>query len=353
MEKFKYNTPSQSLRTEINQVEAVLSSHSKSEWHLTKLCQLYNAEAMQLLQTAPEEAFKLLQRAEKLSVNSKLKALTLNNWGCYYRYLKKHRTALKFLHESLSIDGSPDTYINICTVLSQLKKHTEAMENAFLGVSLIQHQVFEAAFTGNFEVVYERAPVLATGYHNLAVQLECLGREKEAYEFYKRALDTASKYVEKHHPVRKDLKNFNTQRSKERIVFKQRSRTPTEIPKRNITPENIQHPKLDPLKVWRPPSEKKKLSGFRRNRVYRRIATREDSPGSKTSREHLKKSDEEPEKTSLLRPINISNYKSHNHMETIQEVSTKREPQKKVVFISDVNSYVNNLVNKALPRLNT
>lgn len=62
--------------------------------------------------------------------NIKVQATTFNNLGCYYRKVKKLPTALFYLKKSLELQQKisnpinlPDTYINICAVLSSLGEH--------------------------------------------------------------------------------------------------------------------------------------------------------------------------------------------------------------------------------------
>lgn len=60
--------------------------------------------------------------------------LTFNNFACYYRKLDKPRSALCYLEKVLGLEvkmgnlgNLGDTHMNLCGVLSGLKRHTEAL----------------------------------------------------------------------------------------------------------------------------------------------------------------------------------------------------------------------------------
>ena len=115
-------------------------------------------------------AHYFLKKAQELSCTSKIKAITYNNLACYYRRLTKFRVALSYLEKALCLDISADTRLNMCAVLSHSGKHSQALEQALHALVLIQEQIIEENDPG------AKAPVLAVGFHNLAVELEYLNR---------------------------------------------------------------------------------------------------------------------------------------------------------------------------------
>lgn len=77
--------------------------------------------------------------------DAKYTAVTYNNYACYYRKTGKLRTALMYLQSALELewkskkeDTLADTYLNLCAVLSQLGRHSEALENVLYSITLLQ-----------------------------------------------------------------------------------------------------------------------------------------------------------------------------------------------------------------------
>ena len=98
-------------------------------------------------------------------------AVTFNNFACHYRKTGKNRTALMYLQEALKLewksdkcDTLADTYLNLCAVLSQLGKHSQALENVLFSITLLQEELLVIESPN-----LERIPVLAIAYHNMAV----------------------------------------------------------------------------------------------------------------------------------------------------------------------------------------
>ena len=145
-----------------------------------RLCELCNLIAMILLNKEKFDVSLLfLKKAESYSLKlPKQTAVTYNNYACHYRKTGKHRTALMYLQGALELewksdkcDTLADTYLNLCAVLSQLGRHSEALENVLYSVTLLQEELL-----GEESPNMERVPVLAIAYHNMAVELEYLKR---------------------------------------------------------------------------------------------------------------------------------------------------------------------------------
>ena len=71
-----------------------------------------------------EACQEFLQKAEKTASKRYFRALTLNNWACFYRSMGKLRNALKCLIEALEIetslrnyDNMADLHLNLCVPL--------------------------------------------------------------------------------------------------------------------------------------------------------------------------------------------------------------------------------------------
>lgn len=73
----------------------------------------------------------------------KLKALTYNNLGCYYKRINKLNVSLRYMTQALSVETKSkqpkshiaSTKLNICAILSSLDKHKEAIKYAVSAVA--------------------------------------------------------------------------------------------------------------------------------------------------------------------------------------------------------------------------
>lgn len=160
-----------------------------------------NRDAMNYLK---EESFSLalktLKDADKMlstldpNSNLKLQAITLNNFGCFYKRINKPNVALKFLQkacekesvepvENVNLAG---TLLNICAIYSQLGKHEMALENGCKALSLVEKCDKSAP---------NLVSTLIIGYHNTGVEYEFLNNMKHAVECYKTAWQFAIKQL--------------------------------------------------------------------------------------------------------------------------------------------------------------
>ena len=68
-----------------------------------------------------EACQEFLKRAESVAIQGYYRALTLNNWACFYRSMGKLRNSLRCLGEALEIetglrnfDNMADIHLNLC-----------------------------------------------------------------------------------------------------------------------------------------------------------------------------------------------------------------------------------------------
>ena len=116
----------------------------------------YNTGGMMALQAGNFKlSFKLLRKADVITGKDgplhasadrrRLRAVALNNLGCFYRRRKKLHSSLRCLERALelelAIDGPPiapaGTHLNICAVLSELRHHEAALVHANAALSLL------------------------------------------------------------------------------------------------------------------------------------------------------------------------------------------------------------------------
>ena len=140
-----------------------------------KDCIDLNKRAMVLLyQDNDDASFELLQEAKghlkqwhglegtQTMTYIKVKSLTLNNFGCFYKKQGKAYAALKSLQQALDLEKiylkhfdeltSTDdienaffeharTYLNMCAIHSQLGKHHEAIQKTLMAITFIKRSI--------------------------------------------------------------------------------------------------------------------------------------------------------------------------------------------------------------------
>ena len=119
---------------------------------LDKLADLCNMVGMILLQQQNMKlSHELLKKAERYSKKSlEKRSLTFNNLACFYKAEGKMRVSLNYLQQALVIEKQlknrhnvADLFLNVCAVLSALKKHNEAYQASLSSVVLIQEELLE------------------------------------------------------------------------------------------------------------------------------------------------------------------------------------------------------------------
>ncbi|OQR82140.1 hypothetical protein THRCLA_11105 [Thraustotheca clavata] len=173
---------------------------------------LYNTHAMEQLKKGESEScLELLTKVEALTgrfpMAESLRILTFNNLGCYYRRMKKLKTALKYLTQAASLGGSAHqvknlsvTHLNLCAIQSQLGRHDVALEHAQSAIFHAQEELVISEGSNDSNDVLdaqsreEKIVALAIAYHNMAVELEFNSRGDACIQWYKKALQMVFKY---------------------------------------------------------------------------------------------------------------------------------------------------------------
>ena len=175
-----------------------------------ELCEYLNAEGLKLLHSdSPDEALKLLRKAEILASNAKaesemhspVEAVTYNNIACCLKRKGKLRSARRYLEGARQIEVAcgnsaadpPGTMLNLCAVLSDLGRHDAALSQAQAAAELLQHQIdladsesqqMASKRRGKGKSVKMQLSLLAVAYHNIGVQHEHRGDLPAAIDAY-------------------------------------------------------------------------------------------------------------------------------------------------------------------------
>jgi len=173
--------------------------------YLSKGDDAHNKKAKTLL----EEAETLTGKNScipKSARRSKLRAVTLNNLGCFYKQMSKPHTAHKYLERALEIeattpecDNPAGTHLNLCAILSQLGRHAEALEHAECALELLSDGTPSS----------EKNPatsITAIAYYNKAVEQEYLRLGEQALKSYSEAFQVAAKELGQKHPLAMGMK---------------------------------------------------------------------------------------------------------------------------------------------------
>lgn len=182
--------------------------------------EMCNYLAMTFLQTNDFETVNnLLRKAAVLTdKHTDVRAVTFNNFGCFYRKKGKLRTALAYVRKAIQLEASlevcvrsADTHLNMCTILSELGKHQEALGHARTALKMLLMEMFGpegyASATGDEggsetpKLPADRVAVLVIAYHNLAVQLEHLKKYKKSLGSYEKAVKVCTTHLEESHPL--------------------------------------------------------------------------------------------------------------------------------------------------------
>ena len=148
--------------------------------------------ALQALRTCDQ----ILQQADKYNIQekdrAKITALTMNNLGCYYKKLNLPLVALRYMELSLKADvgnGAPlshiaSTKLNICAVLSSIKRHVDAKQLAQEAVKDLLKAIDNNEKQDGSSIQY----TLMIAQFNLAVEFEHLNELQDALDSYQQAL---------------------------------------------------------------------------------------------------------------------------------------------------------------------
>lgn len=208
-----------------------------------KACQVFttscNTLAMNCLQKDDYmKAYELLKKAELLTeprgyltddkARLKLRAVTFNNLGCFYKRRGKLHAALQYLDKALKIELASDevdnpagTHLNLCATLSQLGRHQPALEHAQCALDLLKQGLSRkgALHGGAGGKAGEEASIVAIAYHNLAVEQEHLGQWAGALQSYGESVAMAERQWGPEHPKTHAIRH-SYQQAKEKLARK-------------------------------------------------------------------------------------------------------------------------------------
>lgn len=183
-----------------------------------QLALMCNTLAMRCLcKEQHEDALKMLKKAETLTgpnscmpknnTRLKLRAVTLNNLGCFYKNRNKPHTALQYLDRALRIEATTPachnpagTHLNLCAILSQLGRHREAMEHAQCALELLNYGKGETE-PAEKDSGGAQTSITAIAYYNLGVEQEYLKQVPQAVKSYKSAVGVAEKELGRDHAM--------------------------------------------------------------------------------------------------------------------------------------------------------
>ena len=174
----------------------------------------------------------LLKKAEILTEHDGAgRAVTHNNWACLMRQQGKLNVALAHLRRALSLEerlpittpgikaSLADTHINLCAVLSQLHRHTEAVVHARAALDILQDEIFGRlsersakapggliAAARSAGVKPDRVAALCIAYHNFGVESEFERAFTQALQAYKKAYELSKAFLGEEHCISIALK---------------------------------------------------------------------------------------------------------------------------------------------------
>ena len=156
--------------------------------------------------------------------SGKLKAVTLNNLGCFYKTTGRPHLALQYCYSALEIEREMEdglsmssTHLNLCSILSAMKKHSEAYEHAEDALRLVEES--EATAGGPAGI-----SLRAVAYHNMAVQLEAMNMLAKAVEMLTLASKAAREELGADSPIALSLDKQRARKERALLVSAARSK---------------------------------------------------------------------------------------------------------------------------------
>jgi hypothetical protein len=135
----------------------------------------------------------------------KLRAVTFNNFGCFYKRRGKLHAALQYLAKALKIeltseevDNPAGTHLNLCATLSQLGRHGPALEHAQCALELLEamqdtrEKKGEEGGAGGRGAM-DDGSIMAIAWHNMAVEQEHLQMIEASLHSYEQAVIVAER----------------------------------------------------------------------------------------------------------------------------------------------------------------
>ena len=157
---------------EENEYEDIVLNSNKAALQLMKV------EDYQSAKTYLDTSINILKSRQLASAN-KLMGITLNNYGCLYKRRREFDKALKCFHKAIEasiVAGSnvAETYLNISNILSQTKKHEEALQAAFKALK-------------SLDSIRKNENVARLAYEAMANEFKFLGMMKESQKMFQKA----------------------------------------------------------------------------------------------------------------------------------------------------------------------
>ena len=225
---------------------------------LEKTVQDCNKFAIEALQECNySTAFELLSKAKQHLTHKakceqvfRLKAITYNNFGCFYRRQQQLPRALQFLMQALSYENRLNsdntnvagTFLNISSIHSELGDHTQALTYALNSIKSIE---------GNFKSSLNSATTLIIAYKTAGNEHNFLGKRRDAQSFYVQGYELAVQFLGNNHELTKALaelcKPVNTKEKQNPVIDRMLNYFKKHIGKRNFSLENhsVDQRKLD------------------------------------------------------------------------------------------------------------
>jgi len=179
----------------------------------------YNTLGMKNLKDGNTEiSCKFFEKAEALTDPANLhmnhesrlvlRAVTYNNMGCFYKSMSKLHTALQYLRKAQKIEEKSNgkcqnpagTHLNLCALLSQMGKHTEALQHAQMALTLL-----EANPPG--EQSSNSESLICVAYFNMGAEYEHMKKQSEALWSYEHAYQNCLTELGEEHPLSQQISN--------------------------------------------------------------------------------------------------------------------------------------------------
>lgn len=183
---------------------------SESRLHIEANILTLNKKAMEnLRQNSFAEAYEYLNEAEKIlkqaSADDQLWAITLNNYGCYYKKVGKPQEALACLKLALEKDKKSNkdqvnlagTHLNISSIYSQNNSHETALKHAIKALKILQKCQEKSS---------NAVTTLVISYHNTGLEYEALQRTLEAMQMFKLGWELGKDKLGENHLLTLSLK---------------------------------------------------------------------------------------------------------------------------------------------------
>ena len=159
-----------------------------------------------------ELAYEILEKALAVSRKSgpmarhpntrkRLRAATLNNMGCYWKSRREYGQALRFLQKAANLeaktmgvsaeaDSPARTHLNLCSVLSALGRHAQALDHARVAKKVLEidRVRFIKADGSEVDAVEKFAQLRVVALHNIAVEQMWLFRYASSKAVFEQAL---------------------------------------------------------------------------------------------------------------------------------------------------------------------